>query len=315
MGTPWFAVPIVDALVMSGHSVTAVVTQPDRPKGRGRKLAPPPVKSFALEHGLTVLQPENINRDEDVICRLGALSPDVIVTAAFGQIVSRRILSIPMYGCVNVHTSLLPKYRGAAPINRAIINGEDETGVTIIRMTELMDAGDIVAQRAIKISVDEDAGSLEERLSGVAADLLIKVIDSFGANTIEYRPQDERSVTFANKLDKREGAIDWSCNGREIHNLVRGLVPWPCAYSFLKRSGNDERKRVIIKKTCVDDVCKVVSGNPPGTIDDITERGLLVAVGDGSVCVSRLQPEGKREMEVKDFVNGCKVGIGDVFLP
>ncbi|MGR3319626.1 MAG: methionyl-tRNA formyltransferase [Candidatus Anammoxibacter sp.] len=314
MGTPRFAVPVLDALIKSRHNILAVVTQPDRPKGRSGRPIESPVKVLTTRNKLKILQPENINKDEKVIDFLEKLLPDVIVTAAFGQIVSKRVLSIPKYDCINIHTSLLPKYRGAAPINRAIINGEKETGVSIIKMAEVMDAGDIIKQEVTKISFDEDAEDIENRLSSLAVKLLLNVIDSFEENHVKYIQQNEKLVTYANKLEKKDGIINWESNSRTIHNLVRGLIPWPCAYSYLQKSNTSDKKRVIIKRTCIDDDCKTVDNNKlPGMIHKISEKGLLVSTCNESIWITRVQPEGKRVMEARDYVNGYNVRVGDCF--
>ena len=313
MGTPHFAVPILDALIKSRHELLTVVTQPDRPKGRNRKLAESPVKSLATKSGLKIAQPVSINKDKDTVSDLEKMQPDLIVTAAFGQIVSKKILSIPKYDCINIHTSLLPKYRGAAPINRAIINGERKTGISIIKMAELMDAGDIIEQDSINISFDENALELENRLSHFAIGLLSNVIDSYENNSVKYIVQDKKEVTFADKLEKDEGMINWDENNVTIHNLIRGLIPWPCAYSFLQKAGSNNKKRIIIKKTCIDDDCKTLSNKPPGTIIKISENGLLVSTGNGSIWITMLQPEGKRLIKACDFINGYNVKVDDYF--
>ncbi len=313
MGTPSFAVPCLQALIKSGHKVVAVVTQPDRPKGRGKKLTESPVKKTALENGLNIFQPERINKDEGVLTALEKLAPSLIVTAAFGQILSKRVLSIPSLDCINIHTSLLPKYRGAAPINRAIINGEKETGVTVMKMVAVMDAGDIIEQCPIAIDNDEDAEELEARLAGLAVEPLLKVVDSFESNSVKYTPQDESLVTFADKLEKKEGLIDWNAGKEEIHNMVRGLMPWPCAHSFFKKSGSDEKKRIIVKKSLIDAECESNCGKPHGEIIKIGGDGMLVSTKNGAIRLSMLQPEGKRVMEARDYANGHGVKAGDCF--
>ncbi|MGR3178070.1 MAG: methionyl-tRNA formyltransferase [Candidatus Anammoxibacter sp.] len=315
MGTPCFAVPVLDALIKSRHNILAVVTQPDRSKGRSKKLIESPVKALTTRNKLKLLQPENINKDEKIICLLEKLLPDVIITAAFGQIVSKRILSIPKYDCINIHTSLLPKYRGAAPINRAIINGEDETGVSIIKMAEAMDAGDIIKQDVTKISLDEDAEDIANRLSSLAVKLLLNVIDSYEENSVKYIQQNEKLVTYANKLEKDDGIINWKSDSKTIHNLVRGLIPWPCAYSYLQKTNASDKKRLIIKKTYIDDDCKTNDNNKqPGTINKTSEKGLLVATCDGSIWITRVQPEGKRIMDARDYINGYNISVGDCFI-
>ena len=313
MGTPQFAVPCLNSLVNSSHKIVAVVTQPDRPKGRSKKPVESPVKRLAVQCGLTVLQPERINKDEDSISFLEKAEPDIIVTAAFGQILSGRILSIPKLECINVHTSLLPKYRGAAPINRAIINGESETGISIIKMVKAMDAGDIIEQTVVEIMNDENADELEERLADLAVEPLLKTIDNIEKNGVECIKQDETKVTLANKLEKNEGIIDWNCDSGKIHNLVRGLVPWPCAFTYFHKTGSDEGKRIIVKKTCFDSECDSSKGCEPGVINKIADKGLLVATANGSLWITLLQPEGKRVMDARDYINGHGIKVSDYF--
>ena len=313
MGTPSFAVPILSSLIKSRHNVVAVVTQPDRPKGRSSKLVQSPVKVLAAENNLVIFQPENINKDDRVISSLKNSRADLVITAAFGQIVSRQILSIPKKECINIHTSLLPKYRGAAPINRAIINGESETGVSIINMTEALDAGDIVASDTTRISPDENAEELEERLAGIAVELLQKVIASFEKNSVKYKCQDEGLVTYASKLEKGEGAINWNGSSESIHNLIRGLIPWPCAYSFLQKRESNTKKRIIIKKSCLKCEDEIIVNKQPGTINKTGEKGMLVSTCNGGLWINVLQPEGKRAMDAKDFINGYNIEVGDTF--
>ncbi len=312
MGTPQFSVPCLNSLITSKHKVDVVITQPDRPKGRGKKLVASPVKEIAIKNNIEVLQPERINKDEEAIALLEKLAPDIAVTAAFGQIISEKILSIPKHGCINVHTSLLPEYRGAAPINRALINGEKKTGISIIKMSKSLDDGDIIDQNEIEILQDENAEELENRLADQAAISLLNVIESFENNTVKYTKQDEAKSTYANKLEKNEGLIDWNSDRESIHNLVRGLIPWPCAFSFLNKSGSDEKKRIIIKKTFINEECNN-NGTAYGVINKTSDKGLLVSTKSGSIWVTLLQPEGKRVMEAKDYINGHGIKPGDFF--
>ena len=313
MGTPGFAVPILYSLIKSRHNVVAVVTQPDRPKGRSARLVQSPVKELAVDNNLVIFQPENINKDDQIISFLEDLGADLIITAAFGQIVSKQVLSIPKKECINIHTSLLPKYRGAAPINRAIINGEQETGVSIINMAESLDAGDIIASDVTRITPDENSEELERRLAGIAVDLLQNVIDSFEKNSVEYSCQDEALVTYASKLKKGEGDINWNCSSESIHNLIRGLIPWPCAYSFLQKRKSNTKKRIIIKKSCFMCDDETVVDKQPGTIIKTGEKGMLVSTCNGGLWINVVQPEGKRAMDAKDFINGYNIEVGDTF--
>lgn len=313
MGTPQFSVPSLKSLINSKHNIQAVVTQPDRPKGRSKKLVESPVKKLAVENNLTVLQPERLNIDESAISLLEQLDIDLIVTAAFGQILSDKVLSIPKIDCINIHTSLLPKYRGAAPINRALINGDEETGITIMRMSKGMDEGDIIDQKVVNILNDENAEELEERLANLSVDGLLNVIEFFEKGTVKYIKQDDSKVTFADKLEKSEGLIDWSCSSKTIHDLIRGLIPWPCAFSYFNKADSDDKKRIIIKKSFIDDECKNKNNTSPGTVNKISDKGLLVSTNDGSLWIELLQPEGKRTMNAKDYINGHGVKIGDYF--
>ncbi|MGI6114381.1 MAG: methionyl-tRNA formyltransferase, partial [Mahellales bacterium] len=232
MGSPDFAVPCLDMLIRE-HNVVAVVTQPDRPKGRGKKMAATPVKDRALSGGIPVLQPISV-KEPKVADQIRALAPDVIITAAYGQIIPPAILDIPRYGCINVHASLLPKYRGASPIQWCIINGEEETGITIMYMEEGMDTGDILLKRRLSIGRDETAGQLHDRLSCLAVEALKTAMEGIQTGTITPIPQDHSKATYCPKLDKSMGIIDWTKDARAIKNLVRGLNPWPGAYTYYK---------------------------------------------------------------------------------
>src|SRR4030065_2549336 len=246
MGTPEFAVPSLSSLAKSMYNVVAVVTQPDRPKGRSKRPCPSPVKIKALELGREILQPANVN-DESVIKQLKRYAPDFIVVVAFGQLLSSQIIDIPRLKCINIHSSLLPEYRGAAPINWAIIKGETMSGVTSMVMTLKMDAGDIIAQKSASISPDENAGELEKRLSFMGAELLLETLDSIATETARYKKQEEEKVTFAPKLKKEDGLISWSKKTQEIHNRIRGVTPVPGAYAFYNKNNLPEtRKRIIL---------------------------------------------------------------------
>lgn len=233
MGTPEFAVPSLKALYTSGHEIAAVVTQPDRPKGRGHKLTPPPVKLAAQEAGLHVYQPVRI-RDPEFIDTLKRVSPQLIAVVAFGQILPKDILELPVYGCINVHASILPKYRGAAPIHWAVINGETETGVTIMQMDEGLDSGDIILSEKIPVSPEDTTGTVHDKLAGLGAQLLVKAVQLISEGRAERIPQDHGAATYAPLLNKDTEKIDWAKSAVEICNLVRGLNPWPGAYTLLR---------------------------------------------------------------------------------
>ncbi|MDR4507246.1 MAG: methionyl-tRNA formyltransferase [Candidatus Brocadiaceae bacterium] len=313
MGTPEFAVPSLSSLAASAHKIIRVITQPDRPKGRSKTPCPSPVKKIAQDLGLEILQPANVN-DEAVIKELRDLSPDCIVVVAFGQLLSYSIIHLPRYQCVNIHSSLLPKLRGAAPINWAIIRGESVTGVTVMVMTVKMDAGDIILQKTIPIVSGENAGELEKRLAPAGAELLLEALDLIENGKATYTRQDENEVTFAPKIKKGDGLISWSQETEKIHNHIRGLTPAPGAYTFSVKSNTAEKKRIIVKKTNICDMKKTKTSFSPGTVIEIAPCGIHVATLDGFICITRLQPEGKREMGVQEYIHGYKTKANDTFI-
>ncbi len=298
MGTPRFAVPSLRALVSAGHDVVAVVTQPDKPKGRGRRTAPPPVKCEAVSHGIQVLQPAKIRTDEFALC-LEGLEPEVVCVVAYGKILPKRVLDIPPRGCINVHASLLPKYRGAAPVNWAIIRGERTTGVTTMLMDEGMDTGDILLQRQVAIE-DDDAETLAERLSHVGAELLVETLEALERGALTPRPQDDSAATYAPMLKKEMGLIDWSRDAEEIRNLVRGLRPWPGAYTQW-----GEKTLKVIRA-----VVAQGEGRPGEVIEASTS--LVVAAGRGALRIEELQLEGSKRMGAADFLRGHRIETGTV---
>lgn len=303
MGTPEFAVPTLKALFQSGHSILSVVTQPDRPKGRGQESQFPPVKQFALENGLAVLQPEKANVPEFVEI-LRQQAPDVIVVVAFGQILSSKMLAIPRDYCVNLHASLLPKYRGAAPINWAIMNGETETGVTAMKMDVGMDTGDMLLTRKIFIKDSDTARTLHDTLSQEGAALVLETILLLERQGLTPVPQDNLLATYAPKLKKEDGLIQWNTPAAKIKNLVRGLEPWPGAYAFYKS------KRL---KICAVEISAGEPTDVPGTLLRLSDYGIEVGAGDGRVIVTELQPEGKKRMSAMDFLRGNAMSKGDCF--
>ena len=312
MGTPEFAVPSLCSLATSTHKIITVITQPDRPKGRSKIPLPSPVKEKAQELGLKIMQPININ-DEPVVKQLQYLSPDCIVVVAFGQFLSNLIIHLPRYQCINIHASLLPKFRGAAPINWAIIQGETVTGVTAVVMTANMDAGDIIAQKITPISPEENAGELEKRLSSMGAELLIETLNLVETGKAIYTKQDEKGVTFAPKLKKENGLILWSQETRKIHNLIRGTTPSPVAYTYFLKNDSKEKKRIIILQTRIHNVSKMKTSLNPGMIIDIAQCGIHVATMDGFICITRLQPEGKRAMDAQEYIRGHTMVPHDMF--
>ena len=303
-GTPQFAVPSLEALVGSRHRVPLVVTQPDRPRGRGQKVTDSPVKAAARAHGIPVYQPHRL-RDPEVAATLQQHAPDLAVVAAYGKLIPPDLLRLPRHGMINVHASLLPKYRGAAPVHRAVIDGETQTGVTIMQVVEALDAGDMLAKSFRPIGPDETSDAVEIGLAGDGARLLIETIDRIEAGTVHSEPQDESSSSYAPRLTKAEGWIDWSLTAPEIHNRVRGLYPWPHAYSSL------DGARLIILRT------RAASGadGAPGTITAVTREAVVVATGGGLLEILELQPEGRRPMLVRDFLAGHPLQAGMTFGP
>ena len=302
MGTPDFAVPPLAALVENGYEVTAVVTQPDKPKGRGKTLLPTPVKEEALKHDIPVYQPLKV-RDPEFVETLQKLEPDMIVVAAFGQIIPKTILDMPKYGCLNIHASLLPKYRGAAPIQQAVIDGEKESGVTIMQMDVGLDTGDMISQAVVPLAEDETGGSLFDKLAEEGAALLIKTIPSIVDGTAVYTKQPEESPTpYAAMISKKMGLMDFSKNATELERLVRGLNPWPSAYTFLNGKTLKVWKCAVESAEC--------GKAEPGTIIGVDKAGIHVACGSDALILKEVQLEGKKRMEVDAFLRGYQVTEG-----
>lgn len=307
MGTSEFALPSLKKISEADFlDLKAVVTQPDRPKGRGYRLEPPPVKRLALELGLPVLQPERASSPR-FVRQLRSIGPDLIVVVAYGQLLKRSVLEIPPRGCINLHPSLLPKYRGAAPIQRAIMNGERVTGVTVIFLDEGQDTGDIIAQREVEIDEEDTAVTLAARLAEAGADLLIEVLKRMDEGEVKSFPQDHSKATYAPKLTKEEGHIDWSRSSAEINRLVRAVHPWPGAYAFLP----DGRRLKVMDCPLERPDQEIECPLEPGSIYISPDRKLFVRTGDGWIRLKVVQPEGKRAMSDLDFVNGYKVRTGD----
>jgi len=302
MGTPAFAVPALEGLVGTGYPVIGVVTQPDRPQGRGRTMAPPPVKVLAEGLGLTVLQPEKV-RTPDFLETFRRLTPDLVIVAAFGQILPGEIISGPREGCINIHPSLLPKYRGAAPINWALIRGEEKTGVTIMRMDKGVDSGDILLQEETPIGEEETFGTLHDRLAPMGAGLLLKAIAQLEAGTLRPRPQDHRLATAAPRLGPGDGLICWDADAPAIVARIRGLSPTPAAYTVL-----GGKKLKIFMATAE----TAAVPEAPGTVVGETAVGLRVAAGNGYVLLWELQLEGKKRLAARDFLRGVRIAPGQV---
>lgn len=301
-GTPDFAVPSLKALVESGHDVVSAVTQPDRTKGRGHKLSQPPVKEFAISKGIPVLQPANV-RSLSFVEDLSSLRPDAIVVVAYGKIIPPSLLRLPPKGCVNVHASLLPKYRGAAPIQWAVINGEIKTGVTTMLMDEGLDTGDILLREETEISDEDTAYTLGLRLSGTGASLLIRTLKGLKDNSIQPRPQ-TGETSYAPPLKKDEGRIDWRQPAKKIFDLIRGAFPWPGAYSYL----NKERLNIIAAR-----VINLNGSGIAGLIEKVSGDEFYVGAGQGMLSVLEVRPEGKRSMPAAAFMRGRRLREGVLF--
>ena len=300
MGTPDFAVPTLHALHESGHTVTAVVTQPDRPKGRGRKLAPPPVKKAALHHGDPVLQPETVRTDE-LHSQMAELQPDLYVVVAFGQILPQSLLDVPTRGAINVHASLLPRHRGAAPIQWAIIEGDPETGVTTMMMDMGMDTGDILLTEKTAIDPGETAASLHDRLGLMGAQVLIRTLERLQNGTLSRTPQDHDQATYAPMLKKKDGEIDWSLPADQIERLIRGVTPWPGAYTF-----SDGMRLKIFRASVLERDISVA----PGTILECFPGELRVATGKGALAIREIQGKSGKRLPIDDFLCGCRLPDG-----
>ncbi len=301
LGTPQFAVPTLQALLVSRHQVCGVITQPDRPRGRGQQVSNSPVKAIALERGLSLLQPERL-RDPGVAVTLRAWGPDLGVVAAYGKLIPEEILSLPRFGMINVHASLLPKYRGAAPVQRAVIDGERETGVTIMRVEKALDAGAMLAKVTRPIGPDDTSDAVERDLARMGASLLVDVVEQIASGTEQEELQDFMMSSYAARLTKDEGLIDWSLPASYIHNRVRGLYPWPHAYTYL------DRGRLVLLKTRVE---RETADAAPGTIVEISRDALHVATGHRErIAIEQVQREGGRPLQTRDFLAGHRVACG-----
>jgi methionyl-tRNA formyltransferase len=307
-GTPEFAVPTLREVLARGHQVVAVVTQPDRPRGRGQKPCPGPVKTFAQGHELNVLQPERL-KDEAFLSTLASLSADLGIVAAYGKILPAPLLALPRLGLINVHASLLPRWRGASPIHRAVMAGDAETGISIMRIVESLDAGGVFAVTRRPLLIDETADEVERDLAERGARLILPVIDALAEGTAREVPQDERLVTYAPRLTKEEGVIHWEASALTIHNQVRGLQPWPHAFTSL------EGARVIVHRTSVEP--RVTAGFAavrPGEVVAVDREGIVVLAGDGHpITLLHLQAEGRRAVTAREFAAGARLQVGARF--
>ncbi len=303
-GTPGFATPTLERLLASRHAVCGVVTQPDRARGRGQRLTEAPVKALAVQHDLPIIQPVRL-RDPAVAAAIGSWAPDLGVVAAYGNLIPGELLSVPRFGMINVHASLLPKYRGAAPVHRAVINGDIETGVTIMRVAKILDAGAMFARLIRPIGPNDTTDEVERDLAQMGATLLVTVVDQIAAGTSQEEPQDDSLSTYAPRLTKKEGLIDWSLPSQDIHNRVRGLHPWPHAYSYL------DGERVIVLRT---HIMHEPTNADSGTVIEASGDILHVTAGDQrGVAIDELQAEGRRPMRTREFLAGRPINPGQRF--
>lgn len=300
MGTPDFAVPSLRAIIAK-YGVEAVFTQPDRPKGRGKKLGMSPIKEVALEHEIKVFQPENLKKDIECIEALKEIAPDFIIVVAYGQILSKEILDIPKLGCINLHASILPKYRGAAPINWAIIKGEKVSGNTTMFMDVGLDTGDMILKSEFEITDSMTAGELHDLLMEDGSDLLIRTIEGLANNTLKREKQIEEESCYASMLSKETAYINWSLDCKSINNLIRGLNPWPIAYT----NYNGEAMKIFEAKV-IDEKCN----HEPGYILDVSKEGIKVCTGDGVLLVKKIQFPSKKPMYVEDYIKGNELHKG-----
>ena len=305
MGTPGLAAVVLESLIAAGHEIAAVVTQPDKPKGRGGAVSSSPVKLLAVKEGIPVYQPVRIRGDEAFLQELAGLSPDVIAVAAFGQILPKAVLDLPRFGCINVHTSLLPKYRGAAPIQQAILDGEERTGVTIMDMAEGIDTGDMILQRAIPIEPDDTGESLTDKLAALGGEMLVEALAQIEAGSAVRVRQEESKATYVGVLKKSMGDMDFTKSAESLERLVRAMIPWPGAYTRL-----NGRMLKIWGAEAVPEVAGECVKEAPGTVLASGRDGLSIQTGNGVLIVKELQIEGKRRMCAEEFLRGLKVPAG-----
>ena len=318
MGTPDFSVPALQALVEAGHQVIAVVTQPDKPKGRGKEVQMTPVKIQAMEYGIPVYQPAKV-REASFVEVLKGLEADVYVVIAFGQILPKAVLELPKYGCINIHASLLPKYRGAAPIQWCVIDGERETGITTMMMDVGLDTGDMLEKAVIPIEEKETGGSLHDKLSMAGGDLILSTLKKLEEGTLVRTPQTDEGTCYAKMLTKSLGDIDWNQGAVSIERLIRGLNPWPSAYTMWNgKTIKIWAADVIAGREAADFLSEsgvpAETGTAPGTVVCSDKRGLVVCTGGGLLSIRELQMEGKKRMDTPAFLRGYPIPAGDVFV-
>lgn len=302
MGTPDIASVILDTLLNSPHQVQAVVTQPDKPKGRGKQMQAPPVKEVALKHDIPVYQPVKV-KEEDFLTKLKAINPDIIIVAAFGQLLPKAVLDLPKYGCINVHASLLPKYRGAAPIQWSIINGEEKTGITIMHMDVGLDTGDMILKEEVLIDTKETAGTLHDKLALCGGGLLLKALEEIEAGTAAREKQNDQEATFVKVFDKAMGHLDFKEPAIKLERLIRGLNPWPSAYTYLEGKTLKIWDAEVLPKT---------EGGEPGEVLNITRDAIVVKTGQDNIALKEIQLEGKKRMSVESFLRGYSIQPGTI---
>lgn len=307
MGTPAFAVPSLEALIEAGHEILTVVTQPDRPKGRGRETAPSAVKAAAAARSIPVMTPAGI-REASFADSLRSLAPEFIVVVAYGRILPESVLSVPSGGCVNLHASLLPCYRGAAPINWAIINGDKETGVSTMFMDAGLDTGPVLLEKKVPIAGDDTTATLGEKLSTVGARLLAETIDGLLEGKVTPKQQDDKKATYAPVLNKKDGRIDWNSTSAEIENLIRGMHPWPGTFTHWNG------QQIKIHSALANNATGAEAGATPGTVVDASGDTIDVACGSGVLRITGLQPENKRRMKAGEFIRGYRIKKGERFI-
>jgi len=309
MGTPDLAATVLDKLIQSEHEILAVVTQPDKPKGRGKQMQYPPVKELALKYQIPVYQPRRV-KEEEFMRVLQDINPECIVVAAFGQILPKALIDLPRYGCINVHASLLPKYRGSAPIQWSIINGEDKTGVTIMYMDIGIDTGDMILKEEVIIEPKETAGTLQDKLALCGGNLLLKALKAIEHGTAVREKQNDEESTYVKMLDKSLGHIDFSRSAIEIERLIRGLNPWPSAYTFL--DGKTFKIWDASAQTGESENHKDNNSGKPGEILEVTKESILVQTGNGRLILHEVQLEGKKRLSVDIFLRGFHVPAGTI---
>ena len=304
MGTPQFAVPTLEALIEKGHKILAVVTQPDRPKGRGRKQVPSPVKELAVTHQIKLLQPQKVS-DDHFCDQIREMEPDMAIVVAFGQILKKNLLTIPGWGVINIHASLLPKYRGAAPIQWAILNNESKTGLTVMRMDEGLDTGPILFQKEVPILEDETAGQLHDRLSVLAGQVIVEVLTDMAKTQVKEIPQDESLASYASKIERRDSLVDWKQPATKISCLIRALDPRPGAYTLLEGKQIKLFSSTVVDRSGLDGV--------PGRVVRHTKEAIHVDTGQGIIGIREIQYPGKKRLSIPDFLRGFPLPEGTIF--